>query len=256
MNWDYDRLAGSLDDPRVVFLNYGFADPIRDDDAWVRAEDRKDRYHLGLVRKVLEGVAIDHRRILEVGCGRGGNCSYLARYGRPSRVLGLDACLPGIRFCAAVHRDPRLCFVAGTAESLPLGDASVDVVLNLESSHCYERFDHFVMEVERVLRPGGSFCFADIWDWDLLPIDWQERERNLRSTGLVIESEHDLSRGVMEALERSDGFGPTLRTLSQPRTRDLIDSLARGADGVRDLMALGECRYRAWRLRKPGRRQS
>lgn len=256
MIWDYDLLARKLTDPRVVFLNYGFADPSRDDYDWIRAEDREDKHHLSLVREVLDGARLDGRTIVEVGCGRGGNCSYLARYARPERILGVDACVGGIRFCAAVHREPRLAFIAAAAEALPFPDGSVDLVLNLESSHCYERFDRFLAEVRRVLKPGGLFRFADIWGWDLLPIDWSRREEDLRSTGLVIESDHDISRGVTEALESGDGLGPRLRALAGPGDRDLAESVARGADGMRDLLTLGACRYRALRLRKPETRLS
>ena len=50
------------------------------------------------------------------------------------------------------------------AESLPLGDASVDVLVNVESSHCYGNFQKFIAEVHRVLKVGGVFLFADFRD--------------------------------------------------------------------------------------------
>jgi fatty-acid O-methyltransferase len=55
----------------------------------------------------------------------------------------------GIEFCRRRHPLPGLTFVCG------------DAVVNVESSHCYPRFDRFLAEVARVLRPGGMFLYAD-----------------------------------------------------------------------------------------------
>jgi len=51
-------------------------------------------------------------------------------------------------------------FVVGDALALPFPKSSFDVVVNIESAHCYGDTAGFLREVSRVLRPGGSFCFA------------------------------------------------------------------------------------------------
>jgi len=253
MKSDYDRISRTLADVPLVFLNYGFADPDAGPPAWIEDVDRSNRHHLALVRKVLDGAALEGKTVLEVGCGRGGNCSYIARYENASRVLGIDRCTPSIAFCSRMHRIPNVRFIVGSAERLPVRDASIDVILNLESAHCYERFDVFLSEVRRVLRPGGLFRFADVWDWAVLPCDWKRREVDLAASGLVVESEHDISRGVLEALEREDGFHATLASVTVPAGGPLIRRLIRGADALRSSLTLGLCRYRAWHMRKPGR---
>jgi len=37
----------------------------------------------------------------------------------------------------------------------------VDLIVNIESAHCYPDFVGFMKEVDRVLNPGGHFMFAD-----------------------------------------------------------------------------------------------
>lgn len=58
----------------------------------------------------------------------------------------------------------------GRAERLPIRDASVDILLNVESSHLYADMDAFLREVFRVLKPGGYFCWADLRDSALVTL--------------------------------------------------------------------------------------
>lgn len=40
----------------------------------------------------------------------------------------------------------------------------MDMVINVESSHCYGNFKEFVRQVDRMLKPGGLFVFTDFRD--------------------------------------------------------------------------------------------
>ena len=53
-------------------------------------------------------------------------------------------------------------FEVGDSESIPFEDEKFDVVLNVESSHCYGDMDQFMSEVTRVLKPGGHFLWCDL----------------------------------------------------------------------------------------------
>ncbi|EFN57504.1 hypothetical protein CHLNCDRAFT_21078, partial [Chlorella variabilis] len=55
----------------------------------------------------------------------------------------------------------RLQVVAGSAEALPLGDGSVDVVIAVHVLCCVGSPDRAVAEVRRVLRPGGRYLFIE-----------------------------------------------------------------------------------------------
>jgi hypothetical protein len=55
---------------------------------------------------------------------------------------------------------PNLRFIQSDARSLPLSDASVDVVTSFETIEHFDRQEAFVTEVRRVLRPDGCFIVS------------------------------------------------------------------------------------------------
>lgn len=90
--------------------------------------------------------------ILEIGAGRGANFGYL----HPSvRWVGIE---PG-------RRRRRLgrsrAVLAAVGERLPLRDASVDAVISTIVLCSVRDQDQVLAEVRRVLRPGGTFVFAE-----------------------------------------------------------------------------------------------
>jgi SAM-dependent methyltransferase len=245
----YPSLAEKLPDPGLLFLNYGFV-VSGETESWVHVSDARYRYHLSLVRHVLREVDLCGKAVLEVGCGRGGNCYYLSRYTQAARVVGLDRCLPNV---ALACRNPKLGgvqFLAGDAQQLPFADASFDVVLNLESAHCYSDFPAFLAESTRVLVQGGTFCFADLWDLEVIPVDWQARERAVANSALKIVSREDISEQVFQALSRPDGVCQELRQLARPESRELVERVVRGAEALRAGLASGCCSYYVWKMRK------
>ncbi len=53
-------------------------------------------------------------------------------------------------------------FVQGEMESIPLPDASVDVVISNGSINLSARKSRVLAEAQRLLRPGGRLCVADL----------------------------------------------------------------------------------------------
>ena len=107
-----------------------------------RSLQRKGIVDLGGAEVVeTEGL---HRRERQVGSGRGGGASYIARYLNPASMLGVDYSKSAVKLCSRIHSVPSLTFKQGDAESLPCADKSFDIVLNVESSHCYGSMDRFV----------------------------------------------------------------------------------------------------------------
>ena len=102
------------------------------------------------------------KTVLEVGSGRGGGAAFVAKYLRPKSMIGIDYADRSVRFCRRAYELPNLSFAPGDAEHMPFDDASFDVVLNVESSHCYPDMARFVAEAARVLRPAGRLLFADM----------------------------------------------------------------------------------------------
>ena len=84
----------------------------------------------------------------------------------------------------------------GSAQDLPFLSNYFDIVLNLESSHCYPEFEKFLTEVARVLRPGGLFIFADLrWGNHLK----ENLERQLNQSNLEMISLNNITKNVAEA---------------------------------------------------------
>ena len=148
----------------IRFLYYGYAS-LDGGQVALQAADEPDRYAIQLYHHVVSAPAIAGKDVLEVGSGRGGGASYIARYLHPRSYTGLDICKPAIRFSKARYADQdNLQFRVGDALSLPFANDSFDVVVNVESAQHYGDMARFLEEVHRVLRPGGHFlmaCFED-----------------------------------------------------------------------------------------------
>jgi len=162
--WWYNRLAKRHQAGDWTFMNYGFVPPANDSAPALSLEgtDESDRLCIQLYHRVASATELLGREVLEVGSGRGGGASFLARYHRPTQMTGVDFSPTAVALSDKRHAGiANLAFRTGDAEALPFPDASFDVVVNVESSHCYGHVDKFFAEAARVLRPGGWFLYTD-----------------------------------------------------------------------------------------------
>ncbi|MFO0973613.1 MAG: class I SAM-dependent methyltransferase [Phycisphaerae bacterium] len=103
--------------------------------------------------------------VLDVGCGIGGPIGWIVESRRPARAIGIDFCAENVAHARDAWADQNghsPVFLRGDAHRLPLSDASVDVLVNLESALHYRDKPTFLRECRRVLRPGGVLCLGDI----------------------------------------------------------------------------------------------
>ncbi|MHA1114485.1 MAG: class I SAM-dependent methyltransferase [Alphaproteobacteria bacterium] len=94
-------------------------------------------------------------RILDIGCGDGSNVRLLAARG--AQVTGLEVSAARIADARAKPKAGEETYLEASAESLPLPDASMDVVAFINSLHHVPADAHAAAldEARRVLVPGG-----------------------------------------------------------------------------------------------------
>ena len=242
----YEALAVRVRRPEWAFMNYGYAVPPGTDGPALDPADEADRLCIQLYDHVLSGTDLRGADVLEVGCGRGGGSSFIARYRGPRTTTGLDLSRSAIALCRRHRRAPRLGFVQGDALAMPFPDRTFDAVVNVESSHCYPSMDDFLAEVHRVLRPGGSFLFAD-----LRPArEMAALRRRLGEGPLELRASHDITENVRAALELDDERRRALMAAWIPRMfHRLFEPFAafRGTDSFARLET-GQTQYVSARL--------
>jgi ubiquinone/menaquinone biosynthesis C-methylase UbiE len=189
-----------------------------------------------LAFELIGATDLNARRVLDVGCGRGGTVALIAeRF--DAAVTGVDLSPEAIAFCRRMHRHPRVRFEVGDAEHVPFDDRSFDAVTNIESSHTYPNLRAFFAEVARVLVSGGLFLYTD-----LLPVQrWMEVRALLGPLGFRMLSERHITHNVLGSCDqvaatRARAFGGA---------DAMIDNfLAVPGSAVYEQMASGAWEYR------------
>ena len=168
---------------------------IPEENYWFR---RHEAAYLALARHCAGAT------VLEAGCGEGYGADLLAGVAR--KVIALD--YDQLTAAHVARTYPRVLTVRGNLATLPLADASVDVVANLQViEHLWDQHG-FLVECRRVLRPGGRLLvttpnritFSPGRDTPLNPFHTRELSPSeldslLREAGFEVESLHGLRHG-------------------------------------------------------------
>ena len=178
------------------FMNYGFYD----ENLFIKMDpkEERERYPAQLYHHAATQEDISKKKVLEVGSGRGGGASYVSRHLKPKSVVGIDISKNAIKLCNSMHQYPNLSFCVGDSEKIPFENESFDVVLNVESSHCYGNIPLFLTEVKRVLKPGGFFLWADFRLAKEMPVLFNY----FLDSGLEKIREKNITNSVVKALKK------------------------------------------------------
>ena len=137
------------------------------------------------------------KRVLEVGCGRGGGIAMIHAHLGLAKATGLDLSATAIDNCRKWYQDrDGLTFLAGDACQLPFDDGSMDAIINVESAHGYPDIPLFLTHAARVLTDGGLFFFADF----MTPVEIQKIEQVFIELNLKILDKYDITHGVLEGI--------------------------------------------------------
>jgi SAM-dependent methyltransferase len=257
-NFFYSRVGRKVPDGRVSFMNLGYLPSpgeIGDEDV----ANVDDLVSTRLYDQVVGGVDLEGKSVVEVGCGYGGGCAHLAKTYPTASLLGVDLSEDLVASCIEHRRTANLRFRQGDAQELPIATGSVDAVVNVESSHCYPSRSRFFDEVARILRPGGSFLFADILVLRGRGETPDSVSALLRRSGLAIQDCLDITPNVLaarEAVWRSPAFHARVREevesgVVPSRMLPLIHgALALPGSNSHSWMASGRTQYWQWRAVK------
>jgi len=110
--------------------------------------------------------SVKGKMLLEVGCGNGVQANYILEKYTPEFMKAIDLNAGNIEIArqeAQMKGITRVEFSVDDAHLLDtVADNSVDFLINIESAFHYPQKDAFFSQIQRVLKPGGSFLIADI----------------------------------------------------------------------------------------------
>jgi SAM-dependent methyltransferase len=249
----YPFLTRRLRGEEVLFLNYAYEEepPMR---IPLAPGDEPNRACVQLYHHVATQVELRGKNVLEVSCGHGGGASYLRRTLQPKNYTALDLNPTGIRFCRQRHQVDGLSFVQGDAQNLPFETNSFDAVINVEASHCYPSLPRFLAEVARVLRPGGTFHYADFRFADAVT-EW---EKAIAAAPLKIVHTRNINVEVLRGMDLNSTRSQELVTRHLPKFLHSLGADFAGVKGSRIHNALnsGELSYRSYCFEKPADKSS
>eukprot|EP00331_Platyophrya_macrostoma_P003003 CAMPEP_0176408496 /NCGR_PEP_ID=MMETSP0127-20121128/1984_1 /TAXON_ID=938130 /ORGANISM="Platyophrya macrostoma, Strain WH" /LENGTH=339 /DNA_ID=CAMNT_0017787789 /DNA_START=61 /DNA_END=1080 /DNA_ORIENTATION=- len=206
--WDfnYTVLCWLIPDAGWKHMNWGYAALTENGHTvQLKPEDENERFstqYSHFVGTVLGSLtSLEGKTLVEISSGRGGALSYYSRYLNPKKCIGIDLSEAQVDFCNKTYaHDPKLVFYHGDAENLSkvkqLKGENIDMVINIDSGHCYPNFKRFVQEVAKILAPGGLFLYSDF-----RPVEhWEETERELATCFEIVRKEN-ISKNAIHALK-------------------------------------------------------
>jgi ubiquinone/menaquinone biosynthesis C-methylase UbiE len=185
--------------------------------SFARVADAYDAYRLGYTGGVWDHLArrrglVEGADVIDIGCGTGLSSSPLLDRG--ARVVGVDPD-QAMLDRAEVALGARARFVLGSAEELPLADASADLVVSAQAAHWF-REPHATSEIQRVLRPGGHVAFVWKYPTPDTPYTYLVDEIATRLTGSSLLAGAPYGIGTVPQLLRPGFEDYTRVTFEQP----------------------------------------
>lgn len=146
------------------------------------------------LRILLPTIAVGTEiHVLDVGCA---NKPYRAWFGPVAEYVGLD-----------VVAGPEVDVVAKSSEKWRLPDAQFDIVLCTQVLEHVEDLEHFLAEIQRVLKPGGVIVASFPFIYNEHGIPWDYRRFSAYGAEKLFLDMHLLM------LERQGGIGSTTAIL-------------------------------------------
>lgn len=185
---EYNQIFAN--DPNLAFMNHGYY-PIDS-----RVQDIFLNTCATLYCNLLDKVSNPQSKtILDVSCGRGGGTNLIKNLYKFKQVSGCDYNQSNIDYCLNNFTDIN--FVVDDAELLSkFADSSIDCIINIEASQCFESKESFFQNANRILVSNGQMLYGDIFapngqrDIDLLLLKY-----------FIIEEKRDITYNVIRSCD-------------------------------------------------------
>lgn len=102
--------------------------------------------------------AVNGKKVLDIACGEGFGSALLSK--SAEFVFGVDIDVDAVRHASSTYTADNLAFLHGSCSQIPLDDCSVDVVVSFETIEHHDEHEQMMMEVRRVLKPGGALIIS------------------------------------------------------------------------------------------------
>lgn len=152
----YDKMNNFFESTNIAFMNHGYHPPYD----FISSEYLEFKNQASLYFRLFEKINPNNKSILEIGCGRGGGINALTKNFNFNSVDACDLNNLNIEYCNNNNKN-NIKFKISDAQNLDYSDNSFDIIINVESSHCYDNLGLFYKEVKRVLKPNGIFLYTD-----------------------------------------------------------------------------------------------
>lgn len=190
----YTRFSKKIKDSKLKFMNYGYSS--KELLINLPSSEEINRYPTQLYHYLATQTCLKNQDVLEIGSGRGGGAFYIATIFQPRKMVGIDISPSAIQLCNKLYNLENLEFCTGDAQKLAFEDNSFDVVINVESSHCYPDMSLFLKEVKRVLKPEGYFLFTDLRRTHLL----EDMFLKFEKLNFKLQDKEDITENILDAL--------------------------------------------------------
>jgi ubiquinone/menaquinone biosynthesis C-methylase UbiE len=98
------------------------------------------------------------KAVVDIACGEGYGSALLSKVA--ASVIGIDIDRDVVNHATQKYKRSNLSYLQGSADTIPLADASADVVVSYETIEHHDKHTEMLSEIKRILKPGGLLIIS------------------------------------------------------------------------------------------------